>query len=321
MMRSKVTPAAAALCVAALMLVGRAGGAEALACGSEGLGFGAPVRLGTGRGYEPGIEVDSDGTIYVTAHKLALVREEGTRLSSYLWRSDDGGQTWGNLWGPAGSTQAFWSFEGDLAVDAADRLYFVDTWAADNHFFRYAADGTLELARPAVATYEADDRPWLAAHQDGYVYYLSNTLYKHDGRLTIHRSTNGGLTFDPIGYTFPQSGWGFIDADPNSDYVYGVMNDLFYATGPLGEARSVWAHVSPDRGQTWSMVKIADYEFGWNQQDFHDDAFPTVAVSPVDGTVYALWTDDGKKLMLARSADHGQTWETFDVTPFGGWFS
>src|SRR6266508_2533265 len=52
---------------------------------------------------------------------------------------------------------------------------------ADNHFYRYTDHGaTLESFRPGVVTPEVDDRPWLAAHHDGYVYYMSTTGYRPD---------------------------------------------------------------------------------------------------------------------------------------------
>jgi hypothetical protein len=321
-----VVAALSAGVLAALPLELSARGADPR-CGDGRLSFGKPLRLGNGHGYEPGIEIDSKGTIFVTAHKLSLTNE-GDRTASWLWRSGDNGKTFEPMSGLA--TEQLYAFEGDFATDARDRLYFVDTWAADNHFYRYSDHGkTLDMFRPAVATYEVDDRPWLAAHGNGFVYYLSNTGWKHDGRLTIHRSTDGGQTFDPVGYTLPRSGWGFLDADPNSKYVYAVANDVFYGREqddnlPLeGDAHAVYAWISKDRGDTWSKPhKIAKYKFGYQvENDGHDDAYPIVGVSPKDGSVYAFWTDDGKRLMLARSTDHGKTWRTWDVTPFDGIFS
>ena len=290
-------------------------------CAAPAFSFSSEVRMGSsGLGYEPGIEMDSTGTIWTTAHKNSVVREEGTRLSSFLWRSTDNGDSFSDVTTLAPGVNVAYALEGDLAVDGNDRMYFVDTWAADNHFYRFAPDGTMEAFRPVVPSGEVDDRPWLAAHQDGVVYYMSNTGYTPGGRLTIHRSLDRGETWD-AGFTLPASGWGFLDADPNSDHVYAVANDYFYGTGLLGGATKVSAWSSADRGATWSEVKIDDYEFGFDVTADHDDAYPGVAVSPADGSVYALWTDNGRKMKLARSSDHGATWTTFDVTPFSGLFS
>lgn len=302
-----------------------AGLAGPATCDQTPLVFRAPVRVGGGQGYEPGIEIDSAGTVFVTAHKLSLLREEG-RFSSLLFRSTDGGRTFESMSGLGGATNYGYSFEGDLAVDRQDRLYFVDTWAGDLHVSRYSNHGaTLDFYRPALPSAEPDDRPWIAAHGDGVVYYLSNGVAGYPGRLVVHRSTDGGQTFDPVGYTLPRSGWGFIDADPNSDYVYAVANDLFYGEtdlfSPAHAATGVWANISADRGLTWTRVKIGAYAMGYEAHADHDDAYPVVAVSPADGSVYALWSDDGRALMLARSTDHGETWTVNDVTPFDGVYS
>ena len=292
-------------------------------CGTEGPSFGPPVRLGTGTGYEPGIRIDSIGTIFYTAHDVTpagvgAYEPSENRTASWLYRSADGGETWEVMGGGvADENKLFPALEGDLAIDAEDRLYFVDTWALDNNIARWSDHGTtLDFVRPAVATYEVDDRPWITAHGDGFVYYMSNTGYKHDGRLTIHRSTDGGTVFDPVGFTLPRSGWGTLDADPGSEYVYAFVNDQFYNgqypfSGPSTEVR-LWR--SADRGATWEGVKVADLRDG-------DDAthvdYPQVAVSPVDGSVYTLW-GDGDRMTLGRTLDHGTTWETWDVTPFDG---
>ncbi|MDQ3967489.1 MAG: hypothetical protein M3275_03735, partial [Thermoproteota archaeon] len=285
--------------------------------------FRDPLRLGTGQGYEPGIRIDSVGTIFYTSHDVTpfgvgAYEPSENRTASWLYRSADGGKTWEVMEGGlAGENKLLLALEGDIAIDAKDRMYFVDTWAADNHITRWSDHGkTMDFMRPAVATYEIDDRPWIAAHGDGFVYYMSNTGYKPDGRLTIHRSTDGGMNFDPVGFTFPRSGWGIIDADPNSTYVYGFMNDQFYNgqypfSGNATEQR-IW--ISPDRGATWSSVKVATLSGGDNARTVD---YPQVAVSPVDGSVYTLWSDNvaGAPLTLGRSQDHGQTWETWDVTP------
>ncbi|HYH27984.1 MAG TPA: hypothetical protein VEA19_04300, partial [Actinomycetota bacterium] len=279
----------------------------------------------TGTGYEPGLRVDSKGTIFYTSHKVfplgaGIYESSENRMASWLYRSADNGKTWTVMEGGLAAENKFMpALEGDIAIDAKDRMYFVDTWALDNSFSRWSNNGTtLDFVRPIVTSYEVDDRPWLAAHGDGFVYYMSNTGYKHDGRLTIHRSTDAGVTFDPIGYTLPRSGWGTLEADPNSSYVYAFVNDQFYngqypVSGPALEER-IW--ISPDRGATWNSVKVATLANGDNATQVD---YPQVAVSPQDGTVYTLWAD-GRTLKLGRSGDHGSTWTTYDVTPFAGEF-
>ncbi len=187
-----------------------AGELAAPACDQRPPTFRPPLRLGNGQGYEPGIEIDSQGTVYVTAHKQSLVAE-ADRLASWLWRSTDDGLTFQDMSGVNGFSKTLWALEGDFAVDAKDRLYWVDTWAADNHFIRWSNRGTtVDFVRPLVPSIEPlDDRPWLAAHGDGHVYYMGNigvgTSARH--RLSFHRSTDAGETFDPVGISFPNSMW------------------------------------------------------------------------------------------------------------------
>lgn len=275
--------------------------------------FDAPVRVNPdlGEGYEPSIKVDSAGTIFVTAHKNQLV--EPVRANSWIWRSTDG-KTFTDM--PGG--ELFYSFEGDWAIDAKDRLYFVDTYLGDNHFASWSANGTkLDYYRPFTLTgAPVDDRPWLTAHHDGVVYLLVNLGYTPDGRLELYRSTDGGRTFDARGgRLFPESGWGTPAADPHSDYVYVAMNDKFYNGDgyPLdtgSEELFIW--ISPDRGETFRRVKVADYD------GTDPDGYPVVSVDGA-GHVYILWPDKSEttrsRLKLSRSLDRGETWETFDITP------
>ncbi|MFP5224908.1 MAG: hypothetical protein ACLGH3_05050, partial [Actinomycetota bacterium] len=77
-------PIALALVLAALSGSAAFGESVPVCEPSPSMTFEPQSRIGTGSGYEPGIEIDSRGNIWTTAHKLSLVREEGTRLSSYL---------------------------------------------------------------------------------------------------------------------------------------------------------------------------------------------------------------------------------------------
>lgn len=304
-----LTAILATIVVAALPTMGARAGTIA---------FGAPVKVnpdGT-QGYEPGIEIDSVGTIFMTAHKFfpfaVGVFEEG-HFNSYLWRSTDG-VTFTHL---AGGEQ-FPGIEGDFAIDGNDTLYFVDTTAVDNDFAAWTDHGaTLRYYRPVTPTIApVDDRPWLTAHGNGYVYLLVNLGYTPAGRLWLFRSTDGGQTFDPTGTLFPNSGWGTPKADPNSSYVYVAMNNKFY-TGALpasGGAKALFVWISSDRGMSFHRVKVADYEV-----TDPDNQWVTTSVDGA-GNVYIGWTDGNSrasKLKLSRSRDHGESWRTFDVTPTG----
>lgn len=293
-------------------------------CTTAPISFDAPIRVGDFLGFEPSIEIDSAGTIFVTAAEFYQAASAG---GSPLWRSTDDGKTFEEIVAKPGA----YAWEGDIALAADDRLYFVDMYAfAESHLSRYSPGGELlEIYRPAVLNSQMlDDRPWLAAHGKGVVYYMSHngTPGSGAGRITVQTSTNGGLTFGRD-FIFPRSGWGSIETDPNSDQAYVIFNNVFYGGtapdgGPAATRIMVWD--SDDSGTSWEPHLLGEYKIGYESGldgDDHDDGFPTVGVSPVDGTVYALWTDGGRRIKLARSRDHGSSWRVFDVTPFEGRFS
>src|SRR3954471_368179 len=148
--------------------------------------FGAPIRVtpANGGGYEPGIYADAEGDLFMTAHKenaeLALSPDgrsaTATRSMSWAWMSRDGGRHWTNLpLGPADIQNHEFGDEGDMAVDDAHNLYFVDTTVADVTFTAWhisQGKATLKYNTPILGTAETvDDRPWIAAHGNGDVFY------------------------------------------------------------------------------------------------------------------------------------------------------
>ncbi|MDP9068272.1 MAG: hypothetical protein M3N53_08010 [Actinomycetota bacterium] len=282
-------------------------------CDQTPVAFDRPLHLGAG--FEPSVDVDSEGVIFVTAPAASGTNE--------LWRSADGGKTFQPISAVNEPAQGLLGLEGDIALDGEDRLYYADTWLVDNHLYRFSDHGeTLDFARPALPTLWTDDRPWLAAHHDGFVYLLTNAYPKPGGNDVIHRSTDGGLTFDPVGFTMPHSDLSFIAADPHSDHVYAVTIDTG-TTDPAESQDTVYVYVSDDRGASWTGKKVARLRFGWpgaRRDDGLGYAWPSIAVSPDDGTISALWGDGLRRLKLARSRDHGATWKIYDVTPFEGEF-
>jgi hypothetical protein len=322
--------------------------------------FGPPVKVTppTGFGYEPSFVVDRFNNIFATAHKenwqLVLSPDPNsptqTRSMSWAWISTDNGQTWPNIPGLTALSLEQHEFgdEGDMALDDADHLYFVDTNVADDSITRWKTNGlgnvTLEMTRQVLpAAQLIDDRPWITAHGNGHVFYLGNEGDKvtyplgnqgtgcGPGRYTVYRSLNGGDTFDPLGCTLPDSGW----CRPASDHragkhtVYalcgndGGSDDVISPIDPLGK---LYAYVSLDDGQSWNRYNVGTYKaldttFSW----------PSVEVAP-DGTLYAIYVDahqlecetdpifgtscdtDSNRIMLYQSSDEGKTWRGKDIT-------
>jgi hypothetical protein len=114
--------------------------------GAASGGFNLPVKVtpAGGHGYEPAVYTDHFGNIFATAHKenwqLAISPDLNsptfTRSMSWAWASSNGGQTFEDLPGltPLSLEQHDFGDEGDMAVDDANHLYFVDTNVTDVTF-------------------------------------------------------------------------------------------------------------------------------------------------------------------------------------------
>ena len=172
---------------------------------------------GYGIGYEPSLSIDSQGNMFITAHKDLRWGGEGSPFApalggdldtwyacqdgemtswdywaSWFWISNDGGETWdhgsnfdptpGNLANSAigsvtGSGSECLGDEGDIAVDANDVVYYLDTPLEDNWWHKFTDGGNTYISPCVCArmqTIAADDRPWIAAQGDGIIHYLGN---------------------------------------------------------------------------------------------------------------------------------------------------
>jgi hypothetical protein len=170
---------------------------------------------GYGVGYEPSLSIDSQGNLFVTAHKdlrwggdespiapifggdpgLWYACSEGDSTSwdywaSWFWISNDNGETWGHgdSFDPTPGNQLQANYlaggseclgdEGDIAVDVNDMVYYLDTTLEDNWWHTFSDGGnTYESSGPCdrMDTMAADDRPWVAAQGDGIIHYLGNS--------------------------------------------------------------------------------------------------------------------------------------------------
>ena len=347
---------------AAAASLGIAAMAPGWASSSRPARFGAPVQVtpANGGGYEPGIYADRYGDLFMTAHKenaeLAISPDgrstTGTRSMSWAWMSTDGGRHWSNLpLGPLDARSHEFGDEGDMAMDDANNLYFVDTEVADVTFTSWHIGGqgkvSFKYNTPILGSAQSvDDRPWITAHLNGHVFYFGNQGDKDTyptgsqsagpgagpGRYTVYRSTNGGQAWDPSGITLNDSGWCRPAAAVKSSYVYAVCtndggadDEIHNAGEPGFDKGLLYSYVSPNDGKTWYRYPIARY-------NTHDSwtSWPTVQVAK-DGTVWMSYLDGETKcaagsntcvphsaqLIVAHSRDHGKHWQVYDATPAG----
>jgi hypothetical protein len=285
--------------------------------------FSDPVRINPPQryGYEPSVTVDQYGNLYATAHKASLTNE-GTQLSSFFWYSIDGGETWYDMPSPAGVEDKAFAFEGDIAVDAAGMVYYVDTYLGDNHLHRWktAPGGPIyDLTKPVMGSTAVDDRPWIRGHGDGVLYYLGNNgtsipdLEGDSGRIFFYRSTNGGLTFT-VGESIP-TGYYVSLAESKAD------NQSVYLASPAGNEPTTFdVFSSHDRGKTFTRETVGTYETA------PSNPFPAWSVTDFAGNPYHVWADDDPAdsrpgILKFTRRDGSGDWETLDITPFEGTFT
>ena len=323
------------------------------------LRFGPPVLVspGVASAWEPLLLIDRFGNHFIAARKdlpqLILAPDPRsptlTRSMSWLWVSTDGGNTFGNMPGyPLDVENHDWGYEPDIALDDAGHLYMADQTYADSTITRWTVVGlgryAIDYHRPLLPTAQPiDDRPWLAAHGDGKVLYMSqagaaflNPFGRSGGdaygggRYSVYRSGDGGTTFDLIGHALRDSGGCRPAADhrPGSTLFYVACTNDGDAQGPLEFPVSIgtlWAYVSEDDGGTYSRYPIGTYNAEAETFDW-----PLVTVAP-NGDVYVLHVDAGvvsgsggsleiltNRLNLYRSTDRGRTWSRQDITPAEG---
>lgn len=284
--------------------------------------FESPTRVNPpgNYGYEPSVSVDEYGTAYVTAHKASVTNEE-TRLQSWFWYSTDG-DTWYDVPSPADVDNKAYAFEGDIAIDDAGMVYFIDTYAGDNHIHRWKtmpSGPVYDLTKPVMGSTAVDDRPWLRSHGDGVLYYLGNNGTSvsdsdlDEGRIWFYRSTDGGLS------------WSLGDAIPTGNYCSlaesAADDQTVYVASPVGEKPDrLDVFTSHDRGRTWERSTAGSYEVT------SSDPFPVWSATDAAGNAYHHWIDDDNTdavpgtVNLSRP-DGDDGWETLDVTPFEGTFS
>jgi hypothetical protein len=147
-------------------------------------------------------------------------------------------------------------------------------------------------------------RVWIAYHDSG----SSSTVH-------VQRSDDDGLTWrrvgDPIvggGQTTGASTFndenGPIVADPASNVLYDVYayGTASVQKGTSADFNNVGVARSMDGGLTWTTTPVFNGPFG----AVEDNVFPSLAVDPADGDVYATWSDQAH-VYVAKSTDHGAT--------------
>ncbi len=158
------------------------------------------------------------------------------------------------------------------------------------------------------------DRQWITS--DGKHVYVS---YHDSGSSTmihVQRSDDDGFTWqrvtDPItgqdgatGNSTFNNDQGKLIADPSTHNVYTIwaagVSGL--QKGTTANFNNIYVAVSKDTGLTWTPHLV----FSGTVNVALNNVFPSLAVDPLSGALYAGWSD-ARNVFLSKSADQGQTW-------------
>lgn len=271
--------------------------------------FSAPVDHLDGLAREPMLVEHPDGTLFVSGYGEPVPR---------LWRSNDAGVTWSRVDVGSEADVAVGNSDVDLAVAADGTLYFVVmTYDRVKHEGIQIAIGTSRdvgaswsWTRLSDARYA--DRPWVEVAPDGTAHVIWN-----DGSGVAHAvSRDRGGTWEPQPRIHPQGG--------SSHFAIASNGQIAVRITPLSASGNVYHEdvdlvaVSSDGGATWAKHP-APGQRAWTFPLADDDPMPRW-VEPLawdaSGALYYLWTDP-TGLWLAKSADSGATWTTWQLAAGG----
>jgi len=177
-----------------------------------------------------------------------------------------------------------------------------------------AAGFSISQCTEQILDTTGDDRPWITS--EGSHVYIS---YHDSGNSTLihaQRSDDDGFTWTKIGDPVVGQGsttadatfnnvQGNLVADPRTHNVYDI-----YAAGETGVLKGrtftpnhIIVSRSSDMGKSWTATVAFTAPAGTDL----GKVFPALAVDPVNGNLYAVWSD-GQTVSFSSSTDQGNTW-------------
>ncbi len=278
---------------------------------------------------EPAISIASNGTMAVTGLQWLF---DPTFFGTHLWTGPFGstpafrGLLDADLQKP--SRQVFGSGDADVDIGSTGTLHATTLIFLFNPIFNRAQLGVSAITCPNATSQSLSlsnctkkiidttqaDRQWVTS--EGTHVYIS---YHDSGNSTlihVQRSDDDGFTWKKVGdpivgqdgatgdATF-NNDQGPIVADPRTHNVYDI-----YAAGEPGIQKgttatfnNIFVSRSTDKGKTWTATKV-----------FHaplftalNNVFPSLAVDPTNGKLYAVWSD-AHTTWFSASSDQGSHW-------------
>lgn len=253
---------------------------------------------------DPGVAFDPDGHAYFLC--LNFNRDSmgrGIQLTQYIRKSSDGGLTWSAPVLAAGAFQANKDDKGHIAVDNGPsspfrgNIYVSFTRLNTGEIrFNRSTNGGASFAG-CVPGPCAD---FAISNSNPGVVQGSNIAVGIDGAVYVAWADNNNGSTSRI----------VIDKSTNGGQMFGALSG-----GTNHVVRTFTAIGNPDLSRSVRPLSRAN-------------SFPVIATSPTDANVvYAVWAEkpagtDDSDIMLARSADGGNTWSSpirvnDDINPLG----
>jgi len=283
---------------------------------------------------DPAMEWSVDGTV---AYSATLGNVSGG-LRATVFRSTNGGMTWGNRVdvSSGGSDKEFIHVDHSPASPFYDNVYL--TWHQGNvMFFARSTDRALTWSTPiSFSGNPTGIGSDITTDSAGNIYYFYPTLNRPGGQaILMLKSTDGGITWAPpvvvstlsgrFDFAIPsmESRRAFIyvaaDVDRNTNRIWATWTDNTPASaGPGGAASQnvAWVRVatSVDGGATWQMAATPHADPLPPSVNAIDRYHPWLAVDAA-GTAHLGFYDTrhtpnrtGVDFYYVASSDGGQTW-------------
>jgi hypothetical protein len=272
---------------------------------------------------EPAIAFGSDGSMAVDGlgwlpFQVNLWKGHFGATPSYFGAMDT------NLSAPGKGRLELGDEDADVEVTSAGTTLLADLDLIINGGFNNAQLGVSVTRCPAGTTTPAGcttsqldlagtDREWITSYRNNV--WVSYHDSQNSTMIRVKKSTDDGRTWSPSGSplvgqgditgnsTFNSSN-GPIVADPTTGYVYdGFMGGEQQTKCCSANYNNVYVARSTDGGAhyTASLVFHAPPFTGLQ------NIFPSLAVDPVSGNLYAVWSD-GHGIWESTSTDHGSHW-------------
>lgn len=257
------------------------------------------TRLTGSRGFEPGVDIASDGTMF-TNEPL------GFPGHSVLYRSTNGGTSYQQITFPSPYSRLPGGGDSDVEVtdgpNGTERVYFIDLWVGSYSIIISDDNGDTWNFGSPLTFLPATDRAWIEsggidpATGEQKVYLLTSPM--GPGGLKFARSNDGGRTF-PFQRDVP----GIIGAASQSGQL---VADGDFIAFPYNSGSSRHVAVSTDAGTTWTTSKANTFSGGVT------GSISALAYDDVTGALHTLWVDSlyNNGISVASSYDGGQTWST-----------